>query len=231
MTTKEAAEHGLRVLIVEDEQAVRDVFREFVAGLGHEAITAATAEEALEKLAAERLDVILLDVRLPGMSGLDFLDLPAVRESEVPVVAVSGVATEAQARECLKRGALDFIRKPVTLDRLGAVLAYARGLDRRLAPRVAVELPVRLVTEKGVPWDGTCIELSATGMRVMTRADLKPGRAVKLRLTPPDGETPLDAVALVVRVDASGTALWFFDLLPNEVQRLRGLVDRSSPSP
>jgi CheY-like chemotaxis protein len=231
MTTKEAAEHGLRVLIVEDEQAVRDVFREFVAGLGHEAITAASAEEALEKLAAERLDVILLDVRLPGMSGLDFLDLPAVRESEVPVVAVSGVATEAQARECLKRGALDFIRKPVTLDRLGAVLAYARGLDRRLAPRVAVELPVRLVTEKGVPWDGTCIELSATGMRVMTRADLKPGRAVKLRLTPPDGETPLDAVALVVRVDASGTALWFFDLLPNEVQRLRALVDRSSPSP
>jgi CheY-like chemotaxis protein len=230
MTTREAAEHGLRVLIVEDEQAVRDVFREFVAGLGHEAITAASAEEALEKLAAERLDVILLDVRLPGMSGLDFLDLPAVRESEVPVVAVSGVATEAQARECLKRGALDFIRKPVTLDRLGAVLAYARGLDRRLAPRVAVELPVRLVTEKGVPWDGTCIELSATGMRVMTRADLKPGRAVKLRLTPPDGETPLDAVALVVRVDASGTALWFFDLLPNEVQRLRGLVDRSSPS-
>ncbi len=79
MTTQETAQPGLRVLIVEDEQAVRDVFREFLAGLGHEAITAATAEDALEKLASERPDVILLDVRLPGMSGLDFLALPAVR--------------------------------------------------------------------------------------------------------------------------------------------------------
>jgi CheY-like chemotaxis protein len=229
MTTKETARPRLRVLIVEDEQAIRDVFGEFVAGLGHEPIAAATAEDALEKLASERPDVILLDVRLPGMSGLDFLDHPAVRESGVPVVAVSGVATEAQARECLKRGALDFIRKPVSLERLGAVLAYAHGHDRRLAPRVPVELPVRLVTEKGVPWDGTCVELSATGMRVMTRADLKPGRAVKVRLTPAEHETPLEAVALVVRVDTSGTALWFFDLLPNEVQRLSALVDRSRP--
>ena len=231
MTTKETRQRGLRVLIVEDERTVRDVYREFVAGLGHEAITAATAEEALEKLATERPDVILLDVRLPGMSGLDFLDLPAVRESQVPVIAVSGVVTEAQARECLKRGALDFIRKPVTLDRLGAALAYARGLDRRIAPRAAVELAVRVVTDKGVPWDSTCVELSATGMKVITRARLKPGGAVKLTFTPPGSATPLDAVALVIRADMNGTALWFFDLQANEVQHLRALVDRLRPSP
>jgi CheY-like chemotaxis protein len=230
MTTKETRQRGLRVLIVEDEQGLCDVYREFVTGLGHVVMTAATAEEALEKLAAERFDVILLDIRLPGMSGLDFLDLPAVRESQVPVIAVSGVATDAQARECLKRGALDFIRKPVTLDRLSAALAYARGLDRRIAPRAAVELEVRLVTEKGVAWDSTCIELSATGMKVMTRAGLRPGGAVKLTFTPPGSETPLDAVALVIRADRNGTALWFFDLQPNEVQHLRALVDRLRPS-
>src|SRR2546426_5217506 len=70
----------------------------------------ASAEDALEKLVSEQPHAILLDIRLPGMSGLDFLELPAVRDSGVPIVAVSGVATEGQARECLKRGALDFIR-------------------------------------------------------------------------------------------------------------------------
>ena len=238
MTTKETAQRSLRVLIVEDEPALRDVFRDFVAGLGHEPIAVASGEDALEKLVSEQPHAILLDIRLPGMSGLDFLELPAVHNSGVPIVAISGVATEAQARECLKRGALDFIRKPVTLDRLSAVLAYIepfararaqseqeRSLDRRPAPRVAVDLPVRLVTEKGVPWESTCTELSATGMRVVTRARLRPGHAVKVALTPPGG-TPLDTVALVVRVDKGGTALWFLDLLPNEVQRLRALVDR-----
>jgi len=239
MTTKEPGRRGLRVMIVEDEEAVRDVFRDFLAGLGHESIAVATAEDALEKLVGEQPDAILLDIRLPGMSGLDFLELPAVQESGVPIVAVSGVATEAQARECLKRGALDFIHKPVSLDRLSAVLAYVepfararqqaepeRSLDRRPAPRVTVELPVRLVTEKGVPWESTCTELSATGMKVVTRARLRPGHAVKVAFTPTGGGEPLDAVALVVRVDKSGAALWFLDLLPHEVQRLRAMVDR-----
>jgi CheY-like chemotaxis protein len=239
VTTKETAQPGLRVLIVEDEEALREVFRQFVAGLGHEPIAVATAEDALEQFLGAEPHAVLLDVRLPGMSGLDFLELPAVRESGVPIVAISGVATEAQARECLKRGALDFISKPVTLDRLSAVLAYvepfararaqseqARGADRRPAPRVGVDLPVRLVTQKGVPWESTCTELSATGMRVVTRARLRPGHAVKVAFTPPGGGAPLDAVALVVRVDKGGAALWFLDLLPHEVERLRTIVDR-----
>jgi len=85
---------------------------------------------------------------------------------------------------------------------------------------------VRLLTEKGVPWESTCTELSASGMKVVTRARLRPGHAVKIAFTPPGSDTPLDAVALVVRADKSGAALWFLDLLPNEVQRLRALVDR-----
>ena len=58
----------------------------------------------------------------PGMSGLEFVQLPPVRAAGIPVVAVSGVATEHQARECLRLGAADFIAKPVPLERLGEVL-------------------------------------------------------------------------------------------------------------
>src|SRR5256712_6614613 len=227
MRSKEPGRRGLRVLIVEDGGAVREVFRDFLAGRGHEPIAVATAEDALEKLVGEQPDAILLDIRLPGMSGLDFLELPAVQESGVPIVAVSGVATEAQAREGLKRGALDFIHKPVSLDRLSAVLPYvepfarprhqqehARRPDRRPEPRATVELPVRLVTEKGVPWESTCTELSATGMKVVTRARLRPGHAVKVAFTPAGGGEALDAGAPVGRVGKSGGAVWVPHLLP-----------------
>src|SRR5207245_907858 len=116
---------------------------------------------AVEALTSARPDTILLDVRLPGMSGVEFLNLPVVRDSEVPIVVVSGVATEMEARACLKLGALDFIRKPVTLERLGQVLAYLgpfalsrqqrteHPVERRPAARAAVKLGVRIAASTG----------------------------------------------------------------------------------
>lgn|SRR5574341_783311 len=229
----------MRVLIVEDEQAVGEVFRDFLEGLGHQPIVATTAEAALEKLATESPDAILLDVRLPGMSGVDFLSLPPVRESGVPIVAVSGVATESQAVECLRRGALDFIRKPVQLERLSTVLTFLepyarsrqrgenrRGLERRPAPRVAVQFPVRVVPEKGTEATGTCVELSATGIRVRSRLRFKPGRMATLTFTPPDGGPPLTVGSLAMRADDDEVSFWFLDLVSHEAQRLAALVQR-----
>lgn len=229
----------MRVLIVEDEKTVCEVFRDFVTELGHRPIVTTSAEAALDKLSTESPDAILLDVRLPGMSGVDFLSLPSVRESGVPVVVVSGVATESQAVECLRLGALDFIRKPVPLERLGTVLTFLepyarsrqrsesrRGLERRPAPRVTVEFPVRMVSEKGTMGTGTSVELSATGIKVRSSARFKPGRMATLTFTPPDGGPPLTVGSLVVRRDGAATAFWFLDLVNQEAQRLAALVDR-----
>src|SRR5262249_11867228 len=119
---------ALRILVVEDDERLAEIFRDFVAELGYQPTVVGSAEAALEVLTNARPDTILLDVRLPGMSGVEFLSLPAVRGSDVPVVVVSGVATEVEARACLKLGALDFIRKPVTLARLGQERAYLSPL-------------------------------------------------------------------------------------------------------
>ena len=144
----------MRVLIVEDDERLAEIFRDFIGELGYQPFIVGSAEDALSALAAARPDAIMLDVRLPGMSGVEFLSQTAVRESEVPVVVVSGVATENEARACLKLGALDFIRKPVTLERLGQVLAYLRPfalarrpsgeervIERRPAPRAVMHDP------------------------------------------------------------------------------------------
>jgi DNA-binding response OmpR family regulator len=229
---------AMRVLIVEDDERLAEIFRDFIGELGYQPTVVGSAEAALEALTSARPDTILLDVRLPGMSGVEFLSLPNVHDSEVPVIVVSGVATEVEARACLKLGALDFIRKPVTLERLGQVLAYLkpfamarqqaaaqRPAERRPAPRAAVKLGVRITASKGT-LEGTCTELSSTGMKVRVGRRLRPGQAVKLEFAPPDGGPPIDVVSLVVRVDSEGAAFWFLDLLGPEADRINTFVDR-----
>ena len=102
---------ALRVLVVEDEHGVLTALQDFVRELGCQPVGALTAEEALRLVESEPVDVVLLDLRLPGMSGLDFLRLRAFRDRGIPVVVISGIATEPEAHEALELGAIDFLRK------------------------------------------------------------------------------------------------------------------------
>jgi len=232
---------ALRILIVEDDERLAEIFRDFIAELGYQPIAVGSAEAALEALTTARPDTILLDLRLPGMSGVEFMNLQVVRDSEVPIVVVSGVATEIEARACLKLGALDFIRKPVTLERLGQVLAYlgpfalsrpqrsGQPPERRPAARAAVKLGVRIAASS-VTVDGTCVEISSTGMKVRVSRRLRAGQAAKLEFTPPDGGAPIDVLGLVVRVDGDSAAFWFLDLMAHDSDRLNTLVERLQAS-
>jgi CheY-like chemotaxis protein len=227
----------MRVLVVEDEEDLREVFRDFLTELGHQPVVVRSAEAALGTLQTERPDAIILDIHLPGMSGLDFMQLRPVRESGLPIVAVSGIATEGQARECLRLGALDFVGKPVPLERLRDVLTYLEPLaihrtrdlahqrvDRRQAPRVPATFPLSLREYRGATWDGTCIELSVTGMKVRTDAPLAVGTAVKVGFMPADGGEAVDVISLVVRRDSTGLVLSFVNLPVHEHRRLGELV-------
>jgi len=229
----------MRVLVVEDEDSLGEVFRDFLAEIGHDAVVVRSAEAALGALQRQPPDAILLDINLPGMSGLDFLQLRPVREAGLPIVAISGVATETQARECLRLGALDFVGKPVPLERLNELLtvmephALSRRQpavpdvgERRRGPRAAVGLPVRIVEYKGTAWDGLCSELSATGMKVRSNATLTQGSAVKLLFTPPDGAAPVEVISLVIRIDGEEAAFSFVHLANAVARRLGDIVQR-----
>lgn len=229
---------AMRVLVVEDETDVADVFLDYLTELGHEPIIVRSAEAALGKLQTERPDAILLDIHLPGMSGLDFLQLRRIREGGVPVVAVSGVATESQARECLRLGALDFVGKPVALDRLNAVLqclepqalerrlGAIRQTDRRRGARVALSVPV-FVTEYGsTAWHATSVDVSTHAMKLRPREPVKPGHAVRLTFTLPDGGSALTVMSVLTREDADGLTFFFVNPTPGESQRLDEVVRR-----
>jgi DNA-binding response OmpR family regulator len=228
----------MRVLVVEDEEPLGEVFRDFLAEMGHDATVVRSAEAALGSLERQRPDAIILDINLPGMSGLDFLQLRPVREAALPIVAISGVATESQARECLRLGALDFVGKPVPLERLNEMLTFlephaltrrrtdSARHERRRSPRATIGFPVRIVEYKGTAWDGVCAELSSTGMKVRSGATLTEGAAVKLLFTPPDGASAVEVISLVVRIDRDAIAFSFVHLANAEARRLSELVQR-----
>jgi len=107
-----------RILVVDDEPATVDLLREFLAGKGYEVLTASEGEEALRKVKEERPHLILLDVRLPKMSGLEVLKRVREIDHEAGVIMVTAVAEEETGREALRLGAFDYITKPLDFNYL-----------------------------------------------------------------------------------------------------------------
>ena len=107
-----------RILIVDDEPDAVELLREFLMGKNYEVSAAANGEEALRKVRAERPHMILLDVRMPGMNGLEVLRRVRQIDQEVGVIIVTAVNEEETGREALKLGAFDFIVKPINLEYL-----------------------------------------------------------------------------------------------------------------
>jgi DNA-binding response OmpR family regulator len=227
----------MRVLIIEDERAVSDQFRDHLIDLGHDAIVAPSAEDALRMLTSGSPDAIVLDLGLPGIDGLEFLRLPAVLARSIPVIVISGTASEAQARDCLKYGALDFVRKPVPLSRLSEVLGFlelhvlnaqlveqVRNLDRRRYARVPAVFPVRIIEYAGAEWLGMSVDISPFGMKLRGEKALKEGATAKLHFTPTDGPPSITLLSVLVRIDPDGQAFYFVNLTKAEFQRLSAIV-------
>ena len=119
-----------RILIVDDDQGTLASLSRAFALEGYTALTAPSATRALEKLDEEAVDAILSDVVMPEMDGLEFLARVRARAPEVPVILMSGQASVETAVKATRMGALDFVEKPVGLDRLLLTLRNALRLDR-----------------------------------------------------------------------------------------------------
>ena len=104
-----------RVLVVDDEADAVELLREFLAGKGYEVLTASNGEEALQKVKEERPHLILLDVRMPKVNGLEVLKRVREIDKEVGVIMVTAVNEEETGREALQLGAFDYITKPLDL--------------------------------------------------------------------------------------------------------------------
>ncbi len=114
-----------RILVIDDEPGICRAFERFFKGKGHSARTASRAETGITLAEAYEPDVILLDIRLPGMSGLDALLKLRGLDPSVPVVVMTAYGTMDTAVLAMKRGAYDYVLKPIDLARISAVVGRA----------------------------------------------------------------------------------------------------------
>ncbi|HEV3470990.1 MAG TPA: sigma-54 dependent transcriptional regulator [Pyrinomonadaceae bacterium] len=116
---------NVKILIVEDDERLREVLLEAAAMEGYEAQAVSSAEAAVELLRREPFDILVTDVALPGMSGLDLLrHCPQLRPGILPIV-ITAYGTVDVAVEAMKRGAADFLTKPFELDGLLGTIRVA----------------------------------------------------------------------------------------------------------
>ncbi len=113
-----------RVLVVDDEPDAVELLQEFLVAKGYEVLTANGGEEALRVVREERPHLILLDVRMPGMNGLEVLRRVREIDQEAGVIMVTAVNEEETGREALALGAFDYIVKPLDLAYLERSLWY-----------------------------------------------------------------------------------------------------------
>src|SRR5437764_2778375 len=119
-----------RVLVVDDEQRMRRVLQILIEKLGLESHGAESAERALEFLQANQVDLVLTDLRMPGMGGLEFLARLRAIDADLPVVVLTAYGTISSAVDAMKLGAFDFLLKPFDRTALDIVVRKALDLSR-----------------------------------------------------------------------------------------------------
>ena len=129
-----------RILVVEDEDVIRETLRYNLAREGYQVIEAATGPDALSRARAERPDLILLDVMLPGLSGLEVCRVLR-RESSTPILMLTARGTEVDKVVGLQLGADDYVTKPFSFNELLArITALLRRSDMSARPAGAPEI-------------------------------------------------------------------------------------------
>ena len=126
------AERAPRVLVADDDPRTREILSRFLGGRGFVVATADDGELALAEIGKFQPDVVLLDIRMPNMGGIECLRRIINDGADCGVIMISGEADVDQARETLEMGAADFIYKPVNLQYLEtSLLANLLAKERR----------------------------------------------------------------------------------------------------
>jgi len=149
MSKPETKSSSTTVLVVDDEDGIRQALDRFLTRLGYRVLQAASGAEALERQVADSPHVMLSDIRMPNMSGVELVPKALAQDADLAVVMLTAIDEPRTAIECLKLGAYDYLIKPVDLDELelslqGALRQRQLEIDRReLEQWLAREVAVR----------------------------------------------------------------------------------------
>jgi two-component system nitrogen regulation response regulator NtrX len=138
-----------RVLVIDDESAIRDSLKMILEYEDYQFVGAASGQEALDVIRRERPDIVLLDIKMPGMDGMEVLRKIRALDEGLPIVMISGHGNTATAVEAIRSGAIDFLDKPLSSERvivtLRNVLRQSELSSENRDLKVAMEARYELV--------------------------------------------------------------------------------------
>jgi DNA-binding NtrC family response regulator len=134
---------GPRILIVDDDPGQRSLLDSFLRSQGFETVTVASGEQALETLRAGGISMMISDVRMPGLSGLETMRLARQEHAVLPILLVTAYADIREAVGAMRDGALNYLAKPIDLDELLLTVQQATG--------IAEPAPVKFSSDKQLP--------------------------------------------------------------------------------
>lgn len=153
--------HGARILVIDDEPPIRRLLQENLQGKGYEVMAAESGEEALQTIVHRTPDVVLVDLMMPGMSGLE-LTRRVREQSAVPIIVLSAIGEERSKVEALELGADDYVTKPCGLDELQARI---RAALRRAAGAHGSQ-PVFTCGELSVDFDRRVVQVAGQPVKL-----------------------------------------------------------------
>ena len=116
------------ILVVDDDENIRDTLYDLLSA-EHDCQTAETAEQALARLEVDSYDVVLTDISMPGLSGLELLGTVRQKYPDTPVIIISGISDQEHAQGLIRLGAFEYLLKPFRLEVVKK--SVKRALDRR----------------------------------------------------------------------------------------------------
>ncbi len=143
-----------RILVIDDDKELADMLVDYLTRLGYETVAASSGREGLEIHENSDLALVLLDLNMPGMSGLQVLEKIKEQNKQITVVMITGFGTIESAVAAIKAGAYDFITKPFELKNLEVVVDRAmerytlmkqRSVFRGVAIALLLSIPIWLV--------------------------------------------------------------------------------------
>ena len=105
-----------KILVADDEEVTRDLFKRLIPRLGHEIYTASNGQEALEMIRENNFDLLIMDLKMPVMDGMELLDRIHQLGKEIPTIVITGYATMEITKQALEAGCIDLVIKPFSLE-------------------------------------------------------------------------------------------------------------------